>query len=111
MTPGRLIPQTVGTKTPGVYIEFNGIERQLTTNIEYYAKNPKCNYKWVPSSNGATVPNAITSTSSVTYYVGRVSAGGSLHIGKVFVSLYMIYEAGVVVRSYEVLVCECKDSA
>ena len=108
LTPGRLAIKTVCTKTPGVYVEFDGIERQITTNIEYYAKNPKCNYKWVPSSNGATVSNAIMiqTINSVTYYVGRVLAGGSLHVGKVFLNYKMIYESGLVTSTYEVLVCE-----
>ena len=110
LTPGRLVPQTVGTRTPGVYVEFNGLERQITTNIEYYAKNLTCNYKWVASSNGAIVANAISflSFDSTTYYVGRVIAGGSLHLGKVLVTLNMIYENGTIASSYEVLVCERK---
>ena len=108
LTPGRILIETIGSKTPGVYIEYGGNEPQITSNIEYYAKNPKCNIKWVASSGGVVVPNSVKvpTINSLIYNVGRVFAEGSVHVGKVFPNYRLIYENGLTAAFYEVLVCE-----
>ena len=46
LSPGRLLLEDNGSKTAGLYIEFSSVERKITSNIEYYVKNPSCDYKW-----------------------------------------------------------------
>lgn len=114
VTPGRLQPVDEGDRKAGVYIELTLDEKLITTKVEYYAKNPICNYKWVPSENGEEVPNAIEThadSETIVYYVGRVFAMGTLHVGKVLVSQRMYYAykgKAYSADSYEVLVCERK---
>lgn len=101
-----------GGKKVGVYIELNSDEFVITSKLEYYSKNPSCYYKWVPSSDGKTVVDAVeTVTGSIIYYVGRVFAHGSLQVGKVFVTRGMFYAhngRGYKVLTYEVLICDCE---
>lgn len=107
-TPGRLVEETVGNRSAGVYIEYGGAQYRLTTNTEYYVINPNCKYKWVPSFNGSTVPNAVQVTSSKTYYIGRVFVQDSLQVGKVLLKNRMFYAyngLGHSAFTYEVLVC------
>lgn len=114
VTPGRLLIEDDGEKKAGVYVELSLEEHLITTKIEYYARNSICNYKWVPSSNGEIVTNAVETqavSESIIYYVGRVSANGSLHVGKVLVSQQMYYGSNgkaYEAASYEVLICERK---
>ena len=103
--------QNIGDKIAGVYVEFYGLERYLTKNLEYYAKDPACSYRWQPSSNATTVARAISVTGQKYYYVARVFAQGSLHVGKVLVRNKMFFGfngIGYNVVSYEVLVCDRK---
>ena len=92
VNPGRLLLEDNGSKTAGLYIESSGVERILTSNIEYYVKNPSCDYKWVTSSGGKTVPNAIKVVNPTkTYYVARVFAQNTLLVGKVLVGNRFYY--------------------
>jgi hypothetical protein len=112
LTPGRLQLQDEGSRKAGVYIELNSGEFVITSNLEYYAKNPNCNYKWIPSENGKPVVDAVETVSgTVIYYIGRTFAYGSLQVGKVFVSRGMFYThngRGYKVLTYEVLICDCE---
>jgi hypothetical protein len=72
----------------GLYFEYGAAEHLITTGVEYYAKEPTCDYKWVPSSNGQNVENAIQFRSSpYTFYPGRTFSFGSTQVGKVTLEL------------------------
>jgi hypothetical protein len=107
LSPGRLLIEDDGNRKAGLYVESNGSEYYVTSNVEYLVKDPKCNYKWVPSSNGDPVANAIEFTSNLRFYVGRVSNGNSVEVGKVVVEQGggMNYGNGKLTYSYEVLIC------
>lgn len=99
----------------GLYFEHSHKEHYLTSNIEYYAKEEDCTYKWVPSSNGEVVANAIQFRSPpFTFYPGRTNAFNSVQVGKVTLEHRVMYYAyggkGYSVRTYEVLVCVKEDT-
>ena len=103
--------QNTADKLAGVYVEFYELERYLTSNLEYYAKDPACSYRWQPSSNATTVARAISVTGQKYYYVARVYAQGTLIVGKVLVRNKMYYAIngiGYTSMTYEVLVCDRK---
>ena len=108
-TPGRYLIEPMGSKPAGLYAEFGGKENYTSiANSEYLFLNPNCDYQWVKSENGSTVPFGIKVVSSKTYYIGRVFAQSSLNVGKVLLKNRMYYssnEVGYSTRSYEVLVC------
>lgn len=108
LAPGTLLIEDAINRTAGLYIEYGGIERYLTSNVEYYAKSPECNYNWIASSDGKTVANAISYKSDgFTMYVGRIFAESSWFVGKVPIETHIIYYGqGKVSPTYEVLVCE-----
>ena len=109
LTPGRLFVETVGSNAAGLYVEFGAAERKITTNIEYYVNNPSCAYKWVVSSNGAVVANAVQVVGTKTYYIGRVYDQNTLNVGKVLPGSKLFYGnngLGFFKTAYEVLVCE-----
>lgn len=95
----------------GLYFVY-GLKRHfITSGVEYYAKEATCNYKWVSSSKGQVVPNAIQFKSSpFTFYVGRTRSHGSTQVGKVALQHKKMYYAhgSEVYRtaSYDVLVCD-----
>ena len=105
--PGPLFIQNSGNKLAGLYVEYLRLERRLTTNIEYYSINPMCDYKWLPSSNGTKVINAIIANPN-KYYVGRVKVDGLYQIGKVLLNRKLFYGKGFSRSSYEVLTCDSK---
>jgi hypothetical protein len=97
----------------GFYMEHSGAEQYLISGIDYYATEPSCNYRWVPSKNGETVANAIKYNSQYQFYIGRIKEGNSWHVGKVVVgtNFYMCYGKGHCgIPNYEVLICEKKTS-
>lgn len=100
-----------GTSGVGVYVEFNYQEHFLTSNIEYYAKDENCNYKWVPSSKGEHLKDAVEYKSGpYTFYMGRAFLHGSMQVGKVTLEAGTMYYAfggkHNKVDSYEVLICK-----
>ena len=105
LTPGRISFEAFGNKQTGLYIESNKTERLITINVEYYANNRSCDYKWVPSSGGKVVVNAVGVFGVKKYYIGRVVARGSLQLGKVALGSKLFYAPDGVASSYEVLVC------
>lgn len=94
----------------GLYFPYDVTDFHLTTNLQYYAKEPTCDYQWKSSSHGRRVENAIQiKSNSYTYYVGRIYAFNSYHVGKVTLEHKTIYYGynGKTKSSatYEVLVC------
>jgi hypothetical protein len=84
LTPGRLMIEPTQSSAAGLYVEFALKEHLLTSNVEFYAKEANCNYKWIPSSNGQDVTNAIQfKNDSYTFYIGRAFLQGSTQVGKV----------------------------
>ena len=108
LTPGRILFEAFGNKQAGLYIEAQKTERLITSNVEYYSKNQSCVNKWVPSSNGQAVGNAVEVFGVKKYYIGRVVARGSLQLGKVVLGSRLFYAPDGVASSYEVLVCNRK---
>ena len=108
LTPGRFLIESIGSNPVGLYAELNGKEVYTATNDEYLFINSSCDYQWVKSENGSTVPFAIKVVGSKTYYIGRVFAQGTLNVGKILLKNRMYYSyngLGYTARSYEVLVC------
>jgi hypothetical protein len=115
MVPGRLMVEPTQSAAVGLYIEYALKEHFLTSNIEFYAKEPNCNYKWIPSSNGQDVTNAVQfKNDSYTFYMGRAFLHGSTQVGKVVLDHRVMYFAfggkGFATATYEVLTCESLDS-
>lgn len=108
LAPGTLLIEDSIVRKAGLYIEHSYINHLITLNVEYYAKNPACNYKWVESSNGQTIFNAVNYNSDgYTMYVGRIFDDDSWHVGKVPIETGIIYYGeGKSSARYEVLVCE-----
>lgn len=109
LAPGKLlIDAPTAYRGVGLYVENSRAEQFITSNKEYFEKEPTCEYKWVASSNGQRVTNAIEyTTHQFTFYVGRVFAQGSVEVGKVPSSTKtMYYGKGHQINSYEVLTCE-----
>ena len=112
LNPGRLFIEDVVNKTAGLYIEHSSLEQKVPPYVEYYARSPKCFYKWVTSWNGLVVVNAIQFNKTKPFYVARVFAQGSLHVGKVLVGSRMFYGfngIGYSTTRYEVLVCDSEN--
>jgi hypothetical protein len=110
LSPGRLLIEPIGSKPAGLYTESNKTEAYISSGIEYYVKDPNCNYQWVLSSNGTTVDNAIKVFGPIkNYYVGRVFDKGSLQLGKVLLTRALYYPPNnTIYTNYEVLVCNGK---
>lgn len=82
----------------------------LKSNLKYYVKESDCEYKWVTSSHGAAVYQAISVLSPpYTFYVGRVFSFDAHHLGSVNlqhrVMYYAFNETTKTSTSYEVLTC------
>lgn len=110
LAPGKLLVDASANAYNGIglYMEFGRAERYFATNFEYYAKEPTCNYKWVQSSNGEVISNAVQyEETSFTFYVGK--AVGTVEVGKMALELGTLYYGkGFSTQTYEVLVCEPK---
>jgi Protein of unknown function (DUF3421) len=104
--PGRFLFEDDGSHLPGLYVEQKSCELFFSTGVEYYAKNPSCNYQWVASSDGSTVPNAVRVSRFEDYYIGKVTIDGSIHVGKVSRKEKVFTYPGYSSNSYEVLVCQ-----
>lgn len=96
----------------GIYLAYGGSPIYKTQDVEYYAKEENCSYKWVQSSKGREVENAIQFNSQAfTFYVGRIIAFNSIQVGKVTSPTHnvMYYAWGAsnhATSMYEVLVCD-----
>ena len=114
---GKLINQGTASYVAALYLEYGQMENVLTQGIEYYEKEENCTYKWIPSSKGEIVLNAIQYWSKgYTFYVGRTSAFNSIQVGKLPLNfanvMYFCHEGvGHEVDTYEVLVCEKENLA
>jgi hypothetical protein len=89
-------------------VEQNKAERFSNQNVDYYASNPNCNYSWVESCSGKVVNNAVKTSGTKPYYIGRVFASNSLQIGKVKIGDRMYYAPKFSAVNYKVLVCNRK---
>jgi hypothetical protein len=109
-TIGSLLIDSGKNRPPGLYTEFGFVGPNSTTKIEYYAKEKACIYKWIPSSDGVSVDNAIQFEDSYfRIMVGRIFKDGSWHVGSVIVSTQyqFCYEGNKCFNhEYDVLVCE-----
>lgn len=113
LAPAKLLINSSFGYTAGLFYPYGGSEYHITDNIEYYAKEPSCAYRWVNSSKGADVPNAVNFTSGFhTLYIGRVDFRGAKEVGKVallYKKMYVAFEGKEYEQSeYEVLVCDEK---
>ena len=113
LAPGKLMIEATSAYGPALYLAWDTSSHVITKGVEYYAKESRCDYKWVPSSNGEIVPNAIMFRSlSFTFYVGRTKSFNSVQVGKVSLEHHTMYYAygrkAYSVKNYEVLVCNKK---
>lgn len=109
LAPGKLMTEPNGYAA-GLYFAYGDNEIVITSEVEYYAKEPPCDYRWVPSSNGQIVSNAIQLTSHpYTFYVGRIHTFDSIQVGKVTLEHRVMYYAfngrSHRTANYEVLTC------
>jgi hypothetical protein len=88
-------------------MEYGYAENRVTRSVEYYAKQPECNYKWVESAYGNDVKNAIEFyDKEEQFYVGRISSERGVLVGKVSNKWKKIhYGRGIESFNYEVLTC------
>lgn len=115
LAPAKLMIEATSVYGSGLYFEYGGKEHYLTTNVEYYAKEDDCTYKWFPSSGGEVILNAVQFRSPpYTFYVGRTNSFNSVQVGKVTLEHHVMYYAyggeGYSTPTYEVLVCEKEDA-
>jgi hypothetical protein len=108
LAPGSLLLESTETHRAGFYMEYGRAEHKITENVEYYAKEPGYDYKWVFASHGNNVTNAIQFKSgSETFSVGRITReDGSIMVGKVGQWKKIHYGRGFESTHYEVLTCE-----
>jgi hypothetical protein len=108
LAPGMLLIENTKTHLAGFYMEYDRDERKITENVEYYAKEPDCDYKWVFAAHGSNVSNAIQFKSGVeTFSVGRITkSDGSIIVGKVGQWKKIHFGKGEESAYYEVLTCE-----
>lgn len=95
----------------GLYFPHSRTVHHLTTGIEYFEREADCDYQWVASSDGKVVASAIQIDSPpYTFYVGRVFAHNSYHIGKTTLEHKVTYYSYAGTEpdtpNYEVLVCK-----
>ena len=107
LAPGTLLIEDSISRKAGLYMEYGQVENFITSDVEYYVKNPVCNYEWIASSNGETIVNAIAHKSDgFTFYVGRIFDENSWYVGKILIEHQVMYFGnGKQTASYEVLVC------
>lgn len=108
--PAKLLIESTAEYNAGLYFPYGGLEYHITENLEYYAKEPTCDYKWVKSSFGGVVSNAVEYDYSLKkFYIGRSS---DKKIGKVvllYKKMYFSHEGKEYERDfYDVLVCDEK---
>lgn len=107
MKVGRIDLNQVGVHTTSQLTNFHG-----TVNAAYLVQNPSYNYKWVDSSIGTIVHNAvkIKNTGGEFYYIGRAQVNGRIRIGVVYVSSGLNYPGDDGLKhylgEYQVLVCD-----
>lgn len=80
-----------------------------TDNIEYLLKSDDLNFKWITSSDGSKVNNAVYLDDCESLYIARSSDGEKFHIGALSRSIggvHYINEDGnaVFASDYEILV-------
>jgi hypothetical protein len=84
---------------------------ELTSGLEYFAKEKSCDYEWVPSSYGFFELNAIQfSSENENLAVGRILNDHSWTVGKVRSGYGIFYGKGHQSEVYEVLKCKRKFS-
>ncbi|CAG9798215.1 unnamed protein product [Chironomus riparius] len=105
---GRI--QTVNP--PGLYHVSFGKIHHIPKGVEYLVKNPNYDYKWISSSNGEYVENAISpgyTPGLELHFVGRMKIDGRTYYGKVLPNVGMYYEDGnqkeVLASQYQIIVC------
>lgn len=107
--PGQLI---LSGPRKGFYLGYAGRLIKRTSGIKYFKKESGCDYKWIQSSRGERISNAVFSSNNrFTFYVGRIFSGGVYHAGRVALHHNDIRYAfnGKESRSktdYEVLICD-----
>lgn len=95
----------------GLYFPWGAKVYHITENIQYYAKEPNCEYKWISSSSGQNVHKAIKNSSpdGYTFYIGRTAAHNTWHVGKVTLEHKVLYYGHNMLTQktahYEVLIC------
>jgi Protein of unknown function (DUF3421) len=115
-TPGRL--QISPKAQAGVFVLDNQTAIEEFTNEfdQFLVRNLNNTYKWVSSSNGAPVTNAITLQKSCqfpTSYVGKIVIDGNTFIGRVLPGKELEFiDANKRKRTsahYQVLTCKSPD--
>lgn len=111
-SPAELI---ISGSRSGLHFPYAGQVYRVQNDIEYYAKDPNCDYKWVSSEDGNTVAKAIkfsrrVSNTPYTFYVGRIFVQQGFHVGKVRLErgvIYYGYQGKEHSSStYQVLICD-----
>jgi hypothetical protein len=100
--PGRI--QTVGET--GFSVSIGGAEVYIQNGSYYLADNPNYTYYWVNYA-GHTPANSVFARSTLIPYplaAGKAKINGHMEIG--FVSDPVMELTGVLVRNFEVLVCD-----
>jgi hypothetical protein len=110
LAPGSLFIENTTSYSAGFYMEYGYKEHRVDRSVKYYATEPECNYKWVESSYGNDVKNAIEFYDrDERFYVGRISTDQGVLVGKVSNKWKKIhYGKGIESFAYEVLICNPK---
>lgn len=113
MAPAKLLIESTADYNSGLFFPYGGFEYHLTNNIEYYAKESTCDYRWVKSSFGQRVEGAVQyDYNNITFYIGQSTEMGEKEVGKVvllYKKMYFSHLGKEYERSfYDVLVCDEK---
>jgi hypothetical protein len=111
LTPGSLLVEGNGRSNASVYVEWGYEEHELTSDLEYFAKEKSCDYRWLPSSDGFFALDTIQfSSKNEKLLVGRILNDNSWTVGKVRPGYGIFYGKGHQSKVYEVLKCVMKTS-
>ncbi|XP_070492432.1 uncharacterized protein [Chironomus tepperi] len=108
-----IITGRIQTSDPaGLYHVSAWSVHHIVNGVEYLVKNPNHEYKWIASTDGQYVEDAVSpgyTPGRGVSFVGRTKIDGRTYYGKVIPTAGMHYEDGnkreVATKKYEILTC------
>ena len=105
--PGKILLEG----SAAFYVTGGPTEHVVTQGVEYFSKDATCNYKWVQSSTGIVIPNAVKYRhKDMTFHITRVQLVDSMQIGRINGDTKIMYYGyrgqALEATEYEVLVCD-----
>lgn len=99
----------------GIEFLYGGMKMLATENVEYLKKSDEVTYKWLQSSNGSKVENAVLVGGCGSDYISKIDIGSVFSVGGLSRSSGGIHytnndSMAAFSSNYDVLVCDKSDS-